>query len=109
MANRIEKINSLIKQQISEIISRELNIKPGVFLTVSKVDTTKDIRYTKIFVSVFPEKETKYALKTLENEIYNLQGILNKKLHLKNFPKIEFVIDTTGIKADEIEKTLKQL
>ncbi len=109
MANRIEKVNSLIKQQISEIISRELNIKPGLFLTVAKVDTTRDLRYTRIFVSVFPEKEAEYALKTLKNEVYNLQGILNKKLNLKILPKIEFVIDTTEAEADEIEKILKKL
>ncbi|GBE16596.1 ribosome-binding factor A [bacterium BMS3Abin15] len=109
MSHRISKINELIKQQVSEIISRELNIKPGVFLTIAKVDTAKDLRYTKIFVSVFPEKEAEYALKTLEKEIYNIQGILNKKLHLKIIPKIEFVMDTTEVEADEIEKILKEI
>lgn len=106
---RIQKVNELIRQQISEIISRELNIKPGVFVTISKVDTTKDLRYTRILISIFPEKETEYAVKTLEKELYSIQGRLNKKLFLKPIPKIEFVADTTEAEADNIEKILKKI
>jgi len=109
MSHRIKKINELIKQQIAEIIARELDIKPGVFLTVSKVDTTRDLRYTRVFVSVFPEQETDYAIKTLDKEIYSLQGSLNKKLTMKPLPRIEFKLDITESKADEVEKILKKL
>ena len=109
MSHRISKINELIKQQISEIISRELNLKPGVFLTIAKVDTSRDLRYTRIFVSIFPEKEINYALETLKKETYFIQGKLNKKLFLKIIPKIEFSVDTTELKADNIEKILNDI
>jgi len=109
MFRRINKINSLIKQQMSQILFRELNLKPGVFLTVSKVDTTKDLRYTRVFVSVFPESETDYASKTLEKELYPLQKELSKRIKIKTLPRVEFKIDTTEAKADKIEKILKQL
>ena len=109
MSFRINKINSLIKQQMSQILSRQLNLKPGVFLTVSKVDTTKDLRYSRIFVSVFPEKETAYALKTLEKEIHSLQGELNKKLEIKILPRVKFKADATEAKADKIEKIIRNL
>lgn len=109
MPNRIEKINALIQKNLSEIISRELSIKPGIFITISKVDTTPDLRYTRVFVSIFPEKEQSYAIKALENEIYPLQGSLNKTLSMKPLPKIEFKIDLTESKADEVEKLLKQI
>jgi ribosome-binding factor A len=109
MGHRIEKINELIKQQVSEIIPRELNLKPGIFLTVAKVDTSKDLRYTRIFISIFPEKETNYIRETLKKETYFLQGKLNKKLAIKIIPKIEFVIDLTESKADEVEKILSDI
>lgn len=107
MSHRIEKVNELIKQQIAEILIRELNLKPGVFVTVAKVDTTRDLRYTRIFLSIFPEKEANYVLETLKKEIYRLQGVLNKKLSMKSLPKIEFYQDITESKADEVEKILK--
>jgi ribosome-binding factor A len=109
MKHRISKINELVRQQVSEIISRELNLKPGVFLTIAKVDTSPDLRYTRIFVSIFPEKETNYALETLKKETYFIQGKLNKKLFLKIIPKIEFSVDTTELNADNIEKILNDI
>ena len=107
MSHRIEKINELIQQQMAEILTRALDIKPGVFMTISKVDTSRDLRYTRIFLSIFPERESDYALKTLEKELYRLQGILNKKLSMRPLPRIEFVQDLTGSKADEVERILK--
>lgn len=109
MSFRVQKINELIKRLISEILSRDLNLKPGIFMTVSKVDTAKDLRYTQIFISIFPQKETEYTVKTLEKEKHFIQGKLNKKLHLKILPRIEFKVDTTEAKADRIEKILKEI
>jgi len=109
MSLRIEKINSLIQKYISEILSRELSLKPGVFLTVSKVDTTKDLRYTNVFISIFPEKEANYAVKTLEKEKYRIQKILSSKLQMKILPQIVFKSDNTAAQADEIEKILRRI
>lgn len=109
MSYRIAQINELIKRNIAEIIVREMDIKPGVFLTVTRVDTARDLRYTRIFVSVFPESEKGYILRSLEKELYGLQGKLNKKLSLKILPRIEFFEDDTESQADEVEKILKDI
>ncbi|MCX6765450.1 MAG: ribosome-binding factor A [Candidatus Moranbacteria bacterium] len=109
MSHRLEKINKLIKRQVAEIITRELDLKPGVFVTVAKVDTTPDLRYTRIFVSIFPEREANYVMETLKKEMYRLQGVLNKKLSTKPLPRIEFQLDKTESKADEVEKILIEL
>ncbi len=107
MSLRIKKINSLIREQMAEIISRELDLKSGVFLTIPKVDTSKDLRYTHISISVFPEKNIHYAEETLRKEKSLLQKKLHQRLHLKILPKIDFRIDTTEAEADQIEKIIK--
>lgn len=109
MSERIQKLNKLIKKHLGEILSRELSMKSGVFITISKVDTTSDIRYTRVSISVFPFKEADYVLKTLDKEIYSIQGALNKKLAMRPLPRIEFILDATEEKADEIEKILADL
>lgn len=109
MPERIAKINSLIQQTMGEIIAREANLKPGIFVTVSKVDTTADLRYTRIFLSIFPEEETRYALATLEHELYHIQQMLNKKLNSKILPRIQFKVDTSESRADEIEKIIQEI
>lgn len=108
MSSRIHKINSLIKSHINDILSKDVHLKPGLFVTVSKVDTTADLRYTRIFLSVFPEKEFDYVMRTLKKEIYAIQGKLNKKLSLKIFPKIEFKVDRTPSMADKLERLLQE-
>ncbi len=109
MSQRIQKLNSLIQKHISEILAKDLSLKLGVFITVAKVDTTSDLRYTRIFLSVFPEKEIHYVEETLKKEKYLLQGALNKKLNMKPLPRLVFQIDMTEAKADKIEKILKDL
>lgn len=109
MSERIPKINELIKSHINEIILKDISLKSGVFVTVAKVDTTPDLRYTRVFISIFPEKEIAYVVKTLAKELYQIQGKMNKKLSMRPLPKIEFKVDMTESKADEIEKLLKQI
>ena len=109
MSERIAKINKLIKRDLAEILVRELNLKPGIFLTVAKVDTSRDLRYAKVFISVFPYKESNYALKTLSKEMYSIQGELNKKLKMKPLPRLQFELDSTEEEADKIEKILLKL
>ncbi len=109
MSERTIKINGLVKQHINEIILKDLSLKSGLFVTIAKVDTTPDLRYTRIFVSVFPESEIDYVEKTLKKEMYRIQGALNKKLHMRPLPKVQFITDMTESKADEIEKLLRQI
>ena len=105
----MEQINELIRQQIGEIIMREVSLKGGVFLTVAKVDTSKDLRYTRISLGIYPETETRYVLESLRKELFGIQGSLNKKLHLRPLPRIQFVADSTEQEADEVEKILHKI
>ena len=109
MSLRIKKINELIRKHISEILQKEVSLKSGVFVTIMKVDTSRDLRYARLFISVFPEKEKEYAVKTLQNERVNIQKVLHKKLATQPLPKIEFIADDTESKADEVERILQSL
>ena len=109
MSARITKINELVKQHVNNILLKELSLKNGVFVTIAKVDTTPDLRHTRVFISIFPEKEIEYVEKTLAKEMYRIQGSLNKKLFMKPLPKIEFRTDMTESRADKIERLLKQI
>jgi ribosome-binding factor A len=109
MSQRIEKINELVKHLVADIILKNLSLKEGVFVTIAKVDTSPDLRYTRVFVSVFPEKEIRYIEKTLKKELYQILGQLNKRLHMKPLPRVEFRLDMTESRADEIEKILKEI
>lgn len=109
MHSRLNRVNELIKTNLAEIISREVELPPGVFVTVTKVDTSRDLRYARVFASVFPEKKFGQVMEILKKRIYAIQGTLNKKLHMKPLPRIEFVSDKTEVEADKIERILKSV
>ena len=106
---RITKINELVRQQLAEIMEKGLSLKPGVFITIAKVDTTKDLRYTRVSISVFPADEINYVMQTLKKEMSRLQNELFGKLHMKPSPRLSFEIDRTEEEADKVEKILKDL
>ena len=109
MPNRIDKVNDFIRDQISLIITKDLALKQGVFVSITKVDTSKDLRYTKIFISVFPETEIDYITKTLKKEIFRIQKNFNQKFHSKYFPRISFEIDNTGNKITKLDEIFDQI
>jgi ribosome-binding factor A len=109
MPSRINRVNELIRTTVAEIIAREVELPLGSFVTVAKVDTSRDLRYARVFVSVFPEKGFGKTMELLRKSLYLIQGALNKKLHMKPLPRLEFVADKTEAEADKIEKILKEL
>ncbi len=106
---RITKVNEQLRKLLGEIMERELSLKPGVIITIPKVDTSKDLRYTRMFISVFPERETNYVVETLKKELSGIQKKLYAKLYMRPMPKLAFEIDTTAQEADKVEKILLEL
>jgi ribosome-binding factor A len=92
MNNRILKINKLFKQEVGKIIFEEIDIEKEILATVIKVDTSNDLRYSKIFISVLPPEKTKEVFEKLNKNIWGIQQILNKKLKMRKVPRIEFEV-----------------
>ena len=67
MSRRIERVNSLIRQEISQLLQREVkDPRLARFVTVTQVSTSPDLRYAKVLVSVMgSEEEKKEVLETL--------------------------------------------
>lgn len=106
---RIEKVNELLQHNVSAILTKEVSLKIGVFVTVARVSTSPDLRRSKILVSVFPASEGQYVLQTLKKELYGIQGALNQQLHMRPLPRIQFALDTTEEEAQKVEDILRDL
>ena len=109
MSHRISQINDLVRDLVSRLIARELSLKSGVLVTLSSVDTSPDLRYTRVLVSVFPVGERDYAMKTLGHERRTLEKRLRELMSTRPLPRLEFVLDTTEEKAAEIEHILSDI
>lgn len=109
--NRTDRLNSLLKEVISEVIRREVR-DPNVneLMTVTRVDITKDLHNAKVYVSVIGSKEAKK--KTLE-ALNNAAGFIavnaSKKVVMRYFPELIFKLDDSVDKHMRIEELLEEI
>jgi ribosome-binding factor A len=108
MKNRIERINQLIRQKIAEILLGDIFVK-GCLITVQSVDTTRDLKYAKIKISVMPFSESRKIMKILEKQAPSIQVKLNSVVKIKFVPRIKFYLDASEEKAGRIEEILKNI
>ena len=125
--NRIAKVNSLIQHELGPVLHEYLDWQKGL-VTITKVDTSKDMKYAKIWISIFANEapETKIEgkksgtgrvlydsdekiLNFLAKNIYDLQGEVNKHFHTKIIPRISFHLDTSPRYAQHIEEVIRKV
>jgi ribosome-binding factor A len=106
---RLEKVNSLIQQELGETILKEIDIFPGTLLTITRVECSGSLFHAKVFISVIPEESFENVLSLLKRHIYDIQQILNKKLKMRPVPKIEFLKETKTKEAGRIEELLAKI
>lgn len=106
---RLQKINELIKRQVSELIREKIDIANDILITVNEVITSPDLKQAKLMISVYPFLHSEKVLKTLQNQIYHLQQILNHNLKMHPVPKIIFILDKSQEKQNKIEKILQKI
>jgi len=109
MLNRIQRVDSLIQKELSQIILREVEFSPDILVTLTRVETTPNLAETKVFMSVLPEGKIEIVLKILNKNIYNLQKKLNKRLRMRPIPKINFIREKITSEAGRIEEILAGL
>ncbi|MFC1789394.1 30S ribosome-binding factor RbfA [Patescibacteria group bacterium] len=109
MSKRTQRVNELIKREISKIILRNIECPLNVLITVTRVKTAANLRDASVFISVLPEKEFERIFGILNKEIYEIQGYLNRLLKMRPLPRIQFLPEKETREAGRIEDILVQL
>ena len=94
-SNRIGRINEEIQRQISADIRRlkDPRVSGSGMVSVTRVDTTGDLRYAKIYVSVLDKSQEKDVLKGLKSAGGFLRRELGSALGLRYTPELIFEAD----------------
>jgi ribosome-binding factor A len=109
ISKRIKRVNQLIKCEISQILLREIDYPKDILVTVTRAETSPDLRESRVFISIMPEENGKKIIQFLNRRIYCLQQKINKKLKMKPVPKITFCEEKKTKEAARIEKILDEL
>ena len=92
--NRIGRINEEIQRELANLMRslKDPRLQSGL-LTITHVDTTPDLRYSRIFVSALDKSQEKEMLKGLKSATGYLRRELGSALKLRYTPELQFVAD----------------
>lgn len=109
---RIERYDEDIKYYLSKIIGEEIkDPKLNCLISITSVETTKDLRYAKVYVSIFGTKYTNQAFAELEKAKGYIKKRLGQMLKARSIPDIEFILDDSmeyGAYMDEVINNLNK-
>jgi ribosome-binding factor A len=110
MKHRLERVNEVIKRELSEIVSREINFTPDTLVTIHAVAASQDLRQCQVYVSVIgkPEQKTRVLLE-LEDRRVSLQRELSKRVVLKYTPHLNFKLDNSIERGSRVLEIMQDL
>jgi ribosome-binding factor A len=107
---RLERVNQLMKEEISLLLQRQLKDPRLGFVTVTEVDVTPDLKHAKVYVSVLgSEAQWASSFKALESAKGFVWNWLRRNLDLRATPEIDFRPDRSMEHAAHIQALLAGL
>jgi ribosome-binding factor A len=107
---RLERVNQLIKEEISMLLQRELKDPRLGFVTITEVDVTPDLKHAKVYVSVLgPEGRWSSSLAALDSARGFVRNWLRRHLDLRAIPEVAFRPDHSMEHAAHIQSLLAEL
>ena len=109
-SNKIQRINEDIQRELSGLLRnvKDPRLQQGM-ISITGVDTTGDLRYSKIYISIlgsYDEKELKKGLKSASGY---LRREIGNRLNLRYTPELIFELDPSLIRGAHISKLLNDL
>ncbi|MEY4354811.1 MAG: hypothetical protein RLZZ609_3052 [Cyanobacteriota bacterium] len=109
---RVERVASLIRKEISELLStgiRDGRVHQGM-VSITSVEVAGDLQHCKIFVSVYgTEEERRQALDGLKAATPFVRGELGRRLQLRRTPEVLFQLDRSLERGSTVLGLLSEL
>jgi ribosome-binding factor A len=104
-------VNSLIRQEISQLLQREVkDPRLARFVTVTQVSTSLDLRHAKVLVSIMASEEAKKeVLETLTAASGFLRREISHRLRLRYTPQLTFYYDDSIDQASKVLQLIRQV
>ena len=110
-SNRIGRINEEIQRELSDQIRRlkDPRVSAAGMVSLTRVDTTSDLRYAKVYVSVLDKNAEKDVLKGLRSASGFLRRELGRALQLRYTPELQFQGDDSILHGAHILEVLRKV
>ena len=107
MSIKIDRLNNIFVEQISEILRTEIKDERIHFVTVTAVKITNDLSYAKVYVTILDDTMRDSMLKQLNKASNFIERELSKRVDIRKMPNITFVYDESIEYATNIENIIE--
>ena len=109
-SNRIININKEIQRSLSDNLRRVKDPRVAeALISITRVETTPDLRYTKVFVSVLQEDKAQSAMAGLKSAAGFLRRQLGSEVRLRCVPEIVWALDDSIVYGAKMLKLINSL
>ena len=111
MPRRIERVNELLRQEISLLLARQIKDPrlQGV-ISITRVNTSSDFRAAEVFLSVMGDPEAKLsAIKAIRSASSFLRRELRPRLTLRHTPFLTFSLDESLEEAGHLPEIMNSI
>ncbi len=108
MANKQERIATIIRKNIAEIIQFQVRDPHLGFVSIPEVRVSKDFSYATVYVSFFKDEDIEPSLEVLNKAKGFIRSELASKMDTRRVPEIRFVLDEGYKKEERIAELLKK-
>ena len=111
MTRRTERVNNLIRQEISQLLWRQVNDpRLASFISVTRVSTSPDLKHAKVFVSSMGDETSKSEiLQGFTAASGFLRRELAERLTLRHIPQLSFHFDDSIQRGAEVLRLIEQV
>jgi ribosome-binding factor A len=109
VSNKIFRVNEDIQRELSILLRKVKDPRLQGMLSITGVNTTKDLRYAKVYISALRSDEEKEILKGLRSASGFLRRELGAALDLRYTPELVFELDKSIEHGAKISKLLTEL
>ncbi len=110
--NRNDRLNGEFQKDIYEIITRRLkNPLITEMFSVMSVDTSRDLSYAKVYISIYSknEEKKKATFEAIKSEAKRIRYELAKTSRTRTVPELNFILDGSMEYGDKMDKLFKRI
>ena len=110
MSRRTRQVGEFLREELTDIIRRDVKDPRIGFMSVTRVDITPDLRHAAVYISVLgTDEERAETLAALVSAVGFIRHTLKPRLRMRQIPDLEFRDDRSMEHAERIARTLREI
>lgn len=108
---RLERVDSEIQTALAETFTYDISSPElkGVMVSVISCKTTPDLKYCKVVISIFPDKDKEKKFYAVKETVPFLRREIARKVNLRIVPELQLELDNSAEYGSKIDNLIEKI